>query len=72
MMEQYSNDWIEYKKHIIASIEELKVRVDKIEQMIAEIRTTVAILNTKLMVASAATSIIVAAIVSTIVGKIGG
>jgi prefoldin subunit 5 len=67
-----SNDWVEYKKFIIASIDELKARVDKVEHMIAELRTTVAILNTKLMVASAGTSILVSAIVGYIVNKMGG
>jgi hypothetical protein len=67
-----NNDWVEYKKLIIASIDELKSRVDKIEHMIADMRTTVAILNTKLMIASAVTSIVVSAVVGMIVKSIGG
>jgi len=57
-------DWLQHKETILGQLRELKQGTKETDEKVTTMQVSLAVLNTKLMVASAVSSFIVATVVS--------
>ena len=59
-------DWLQHKENILSQLKDLKRSTSKTDEKVTTMQVSLAILNTKMMMASMASSFIVATVISII------
>lgn len=59
-------DWLQHKENILNQLKELKTSTKETDDKVTSIKVDLAVLNTKLMVASGISSFVVATVISII------
>lgn len=59
-------DWLQHKENILSQLKELKTSTKETDDKVTSMKVDLAVLNTKLMVASGISSFVVATVISVI------